>query len=94
MKNFDDTTLNILDHAVKLEIFNGDFYAEASKICSNKENSDIFKALSNIEYMHARIHQRLGDLSVYLKSPNLIIQSIRTKIMIYLTKLKYVKFMQ
>lgn len=63
----DEVTLNILDHAVKLEIFNGDFYDEASKICSDKANSDIFKALSNIEYMHARIHRRLGGFKTLPK---------------------------
>lgn len=48
-----------LDHASKLEVFNGDFYAEASERSVREENKKMFKALSNIEYVHARVHLRL-----------------------------------
>lgn len=53
-------TIGILDHAMKLEVFNGDYYKEASKICKLQKNRDVFKALSSIEYMHACIHKRYG----------------------------------
>lgn len=55
----DDETLKIINHAMKLEVFNGDFYKEASDLCVNKENKSFFKSLSNIEYTHAQVHRRL-----------------------------------
>lgn len=67
-ESLDNITLNILDHAVKLEIFNGDFYSEAAKLCIEDKNKKIFKALSNIEYMHAKIHQKLAG---YKKLPTI-----------------------
>jgi hypothetical protein len=56
----DEVTLIILDHAMKLEVFNGEFYREASAIAEEKPIKDMFTALSRIEFMHARIHQKLG----------------------------------
>nr|WP_246582743.1 metal-iron-binding protein [Clostridium mobile] len=52
--------LKILDHATKLEVFNGDFYKKASLIAKDKKIKDMFEALANIEYMHARVHKTLG----------------------------------
>ncbi len=60
IKGLDEKTLNILDHAMKLETFNGDFYKNASRIAKDKSNKDKFKALSNVEYTHARIHGIMG----------------------------------
>ena len=54
--------LKIIDHAVKLEVFNGDFYKKASHMAKDENVKDMFKALSNIEYMHARIHKKIADI--------------------------------
>lgn len=59
----DGTTLKIIDHAVKLEIFNGDFYKKASKIAKDEKVKKVFEALSRIEYMHARIHKKIGGFT-------------------------------
>jgi rubrerythrin len=56
----DEQTLKILDHAMKLEVFNGDFYKIAAEMAENKEVKRMFEGLSRIEYIHARVHQRLG----------------------------------
>lgn len=56
----DDNALKIIDHAVKLEVFNGDFYKKASTIAEDEKVKKIFEALSRIEYMHARIHKKIG----------------------------------
>lgn len=58
-----DVELKIIEHAMKLEIFNGDFYKQASELASSKEIKDMFSALSRIEYTHARIHQKLCGYS-------------------------------
>lgn len=58
--NLDKESLKILDHAMKLEVFNGEFYEEASKLANDEEVKQTFKDLMNIELMHARIHKRLG----------------------------------
>lgn len=58
--NLDEKELNIIDHAVKLEIYNGDFYEKASKIAQKEKVKKIFKALSNVEFMHAKIHANIG----------------------------------
>ncbi|AYD40267.1 metal-iron-binding protein [Clostridium fermenticellae] len=55
-----DDALKIIDHAMKLEVFNGDFYKKAAFLAKNENIKDMFKSLSNIEYMHARIHNRIG----------------------------------
>ncbi|WP_053956002.1 ferritin family protein [Inediibacterium massiliense] len=59
-QNLDEESIKILDKAMKLEIFNGQFYEEASKLAKDETIKKIFKDLGNIELMHARVHQRLG----------------------------------
>lgn len=59
-QELDESTLKIIDHAVKLEIFNGDFYLKASKACKNDKIREMFRSLSSIEYEHSKIHMRLG----------------------------------
>lgn len=59
-QELDKNTLKIIDHAVKLEIFNGDFYLKASEMCKSDKLKEMFKSLSSIEYEHSRIHMRLG----------------------------------
>ena len=59
-KSLDIQSLQVLDHAMKLEVFNGEFYEEARKLATDDEAKKIFKELSNIEFMHAKIHKRLG----------------------------------
>lgn len=64
-ENLTDEETVILDHAMKLEVFNGDFYKEAAVLAESKNVSEMFKALSNIEMMHANIHRKLiGDKSL------------------------------
>ena len=53
------STIKILDHAMKLEVFNGDFYNKASRLSKDIKNKKIFEDLSRIEFMHANIHRRL-----------------------------------
>ena len=54
---------------MKLEVFNGDFfYRQASLLARDINLKEMFKALSNIEYMHARIHKSLIGIE---KLPNL-----------------------
>lgn len=65
---FDENTLKILDHAVKLELFNGDFYNTAAMKAKNDKVKKVFEALSKIEICHSKIHQRLGG---FIKAPNL-----------------------
>ncbi|TCO79214.1 ferritin family protein [Marinisporobacter balticus] len=60
-KSLDTQSLQVLDHAMKLEVFNGEFYEEAGKLSKEKELKKLFKDLSNIEFMHARVHKRLGE---------------------------------
>ncbi|MDP4143076.1 MAG: ferritin-like domain-containing protein [Bacillota bacterium] len=56
----DEKTITILDHAMKLEVFNGDFYNKASKMVQSNSIRLMLEALSKIELMHARTHQRIG----------------------------------
>lgn len=65
----DEKTRTILDHSLKLEIFNGDFYKEAAILAEKEEIKELFQSLSRIEYMHASIHKRLGKFD---ELPNLI----------------------
>ena len=63
--NYGDTlldynTIKILDNAMKLEVFNGDFYRKASFLAEEEKNRKLFEALSKIEMIHARVHQKLG----------------------------------
>lgn len=60
----DDTAINILDKAVKLEIFNGDFYKKASILAKSQKVKSLLEQLSRIEYMHSRIHMKLGGFKV------------------------------
>ncbi|EHJ02416.1 hypothetical protein CDLVIII_5953 [Clostridium sp. DL-VIII] len=64
----DEKTLKILDHAVKLELFNGDFYNTAANMAKDVEVKRVFEALAKIEIFHSRIHQRLGG---FKEAPNL-----------------------
>ncbi|WP_432665857.1 ferritin family protein [Wukongibacter baidiensis] len=59
-KSLDEESLKVLDHAMKLEVFNGEFYEEASRLAEDEKLKETFKDLSRIEFMHARIHKRLG----------------------------------
>lgn len=63
----DKNTLKIIDHAVKLEIFNGDFYSKAAEKAKSSEVKEIFSALSKIEMLHAKIHFRVGGFSKFPK---------------------------
>jgi rubrerythrin len=59
-KNLDENTLVILDHAMKLEIFNSEFYKAAVKLAHSDDAKATFEALSKIEKVHAIVHQKLG----------------------------------
>ena len=59
-ESLDENTLIILDHAMKLEIFNSEFYKSAVKLAHSLDVKETFEALSKIEYMHAIVHQKLG----------------------------------
>ena len=61
-KNLNSKTLIILDHASKLEIFNSDFYKEASKMAESEEIRDMFSSLSKVELSHAKIHMKMGGV--------------------------------
>ena len=63
-----ENALKILDHAVKLELFNGDFYNTAAKMAKSVEVKKTFEALAKIEIFHSRVHQKLGG---FVKAPNL-----------------------
>ena len=64
----DENALKILDHAIKLEQFNGDFYNIAAHMAKNDRVRKTFEALSRIEIIHSKVHQRLGG---FKKAPNL-----------------------
>ncbi|GKX29852.1 hypothetical protein SH1V18_23320 [Vallitalea longa] len=59
-RDLDDKTRKILDIGMKLEMFNSEFYAEASKQTNNMELKKMFQDLSNVEMMHARVHKNFG----------------------------------
>ncbi|MBZ9688372.1 ferritin-like domain-containing protein [Clostridium estertheticum] len=59
-ESLDENTIIILDHAMKLEIFNSEFYKAAVKLSHSLAVKETFQALSKIEYMHAIVHQKLG----------------------------------
>ncbi|KOA21372.1 rubrerythrin [Clostridium homopropionicum DSM 5847] len=65
----DEYTKKVLENAMKLETFNGDFYSEAAQMAKDERTSKIFRDLSKIEYMHARVHKSLGG---FKESPKLI----------------------
>ncbi|KAJ51604.1 rubrerythrin [Clostridium tetanomorphum] len=56
----DSNISKILDHAMKLEVFNGDFYQKASELVNTIEIKNMFKSLAKIEFNYARIHKSLG----------------------------------
>lgn len=56
-------SIRVLENAMKLEVFNGEFYQEASKLAQSEAVARMFKDLSSIEFMHARIHMRLGGFN-------------------------------
>lgn len=60
VKNLDENTLIILDHAMKLEVFNSDFYKVAAELAYSLDVKKTFRALSKIEKVHAMVHQKLG----------------------------------
>lgn len=64
----DENTLKILDHAVKLELFNGNYYNTAAEMAKDEEVSKTFKALANIEIFHSKLHMKLGG---FTKAPDL-----------------------
>jgi rubrerythrin len=57
-----ENDFKIINHSVKLEVFNGDFYKEASDRAKNENVKNMFKDLSNIEYIHAGIHRKIAGL--------------------------------
>ncbi|MBU5298685.1 ferritin-like domain-containing protein [Clostridium sporogenes] len=61
-KELNKEVFKILDHAVKLEVFNGDFYKRASELAKTKAVSKLFKALASIEYGHAMVHKNLAGI--------------------------------
>ena len=63
-----ESTLKILDHAVKLELFNGDFYNIAARMSKSEKVKKTFEALARIEIIHSKIHQRLAG---FTEAPNL-----------------------
>lgn len=63
-----ENALKIIDHAVKLELFNGDFYNIAAKMAKSMEVKKTFEALAKIEIFHSRVHQKLGG---FVEVPNL-----------------------
>lgn len=63
-----EDTLKILDHAVKLELFNGDFYNIAARMSKSDGVRKTFEALARIEIIHSKVHQKLGG---FTNAPNL-----------------------
>lgn len=61
--DLDEKTKKVSDMGMKLEIFNSEFYLEASKQTKDKRLKKMFKDLSNIEMMHARVHKNFGDFN-------------------------------
>jgi rubrerythrin len=56
----DDETYVILDHAMKLEVFNSDFYKKAEEMATEENIKEMFKDLSRVEFTHAVIHKKAG----------------------------------
>lgn len=71
VEGLDPSTLVILDHAMKLEIFNSDFYKSAAELAHSKEVKETFEALSKIERMHAIVHMKLGGFKELPKLVNI-----------------------
>lgn len=70
-ETLDENTLVILDHAMKLEIFNSEFYTSAGKLAHSQQVKEAFEALSKIEYIHAKVHQKLGGFKELPKLVNI-----------------------
>jgi len=62
-ESLDENALIILDHAMKLETFNYEFYNAAAKLAHSNQIKEIFGALANIERMHAIVNQNLGGFN-------------------------------
>jgi rubrerythrin len=60
VRNLNKETLTIIDHAMKLEVFNGDFYKKAAIMAKDEALKNMFNALSKIELMHAMVHKKIG----------------------------------
>ena len=60
IENLDNITIKILDHAMKLEVFNSEFYGQAAILAKDDKNKKMFTALSKIELIHAKVHQRIA----------------------------------
>lgn len=58
--NLDEKTEKILDHAMKLEVFNSEFYEEAALLVEDEEVKKMFLHLAKIEFVHAKIHQKMA----------------------------------
>lgn len=69
-EELDEATLKVLDHALKLEIFNSNFYRRAAEAAKLEENKTLFLALSNIEMGHAKVHYKLGKFKEMPKLVN------------------------
>ncbi|MEK6264232.1 MAG: metal-iron-binding protein [Clostridium sp.] len=67
----ENSTLVILDHAMKLEIFNSDFYKSAAVLAHSGQVKETFEALSKIERMHAIVHMKLGGFKELPKLVNI-----------------------
>lgn len=61
--DLEKVSLKILDHAVKLELFNADFYNKVAALAKDINIRNMFKHLSRIERIHANIHMRLGSFT-------------------------------
>jgi rubrerythrin len=71
VESLNNNELVILDHAMKLEIFNSDFYKSAAVLARNDQVKETFKALSKIERMHAIVHKKLGGFKELPKLVNI-----------------------
>lgn len=63
-----ENSLKILDHAVKLELFNGDFYSTAANMAKSDDLKGLFETLARIEKFHSKLHKKLGG---FTKTPDL-----------------------
>lgn len=71
VESLDHSELVILDHAMKLEIFNSDFYKSAAVLAHSDQVKETFDALSKIERMHAIVHKKLGGFKELPKLVNI-----------------------
>lgn len=59
-EELNEDTIKILNHAMQLEVFNGDFYKQVENLVEDEYIKKMFNSLYKIEMMHAKIHQRMG----------------------------------